>query len=70
MQMAGNNTRMVFDSRCAILTPSDSGIGKATAVALAEAGIDIGLTWHSDDQGAEATAEDVRSNGRDDWRKA
>jgi hypothetical protein len=59
---------MVFDSRYAIA--SDSGIGKASAVAQAETGTDIGVTWHSDAQGAEATAEEVRSNGRDDWRKA
>ena len=70
MQMAGNNTRMVFDSRCAILTASDAGSGKATTATLAEAGMDIGVTWHSDAQGAEATAEEVRSNRRDDWRKA
>jgi NAD(P)-dependent dehydrogenase (short-subunit alcohol dehydrogenase family) len=59
-----------FDSRYAIVTASESGIGKATAAALAEAGMDIGVTWHSDAQGAEATAKEVRSNGRDDWRKA
>ena len=50
---------MVFDSRYAIVTASDSGIGKATAAALAEAGMDIGVIWHSDAQGAEATAEEV-----------
>jgi NAD(P)-dependent dehydrogenase (short-subunit alcohol dehydrogenase family) len=55
---------MTFDPRFAIVTASDSGIGKATAVALAEAGMDIGITWHSDSEGAEATAEEVRSYGR------
>ena len=55
---------MVFDPRYAIVTASDSGIGKATAVALAEAGMDVGITWHSDAQGAEATAEEVRSHAR------
>lgn len=55
---------MTFDPRCAVVTASDSGIGKATAVALAEAGMDIGVTWHSDSEGAEATAEEVRSHGR------
>jgi NAD(P)-dependent dehydrogenase (short-subunit alcohol dehydrogenase family) len=48
----------------AIVTASDSGIGKATAVALAEAGMDVGITWHSDEKGAEETAEEVRSSGR------
>ena len=51
-------------SRVAVITGSDSGIGRATAVRLAEAGMDIGITWHSDHKGAEQTAEEVRSKGR------
>ena len=34
---------MTFDPRCAIVTASDSGIGKATAVALAQTGMDVGV---------------------------
>jgi NAD(P)-dependent dehydrogenase (short-subunit alcohol dehydrogenase family) len=48
----------------AIVTGSDSGIGRATAVALAHDGFDVGVTWHSDHDGAEATAEEVRATGR------
>jgi NAD(P)-dependent dehydrogenase (short-subunit alcohol dehydrogenase family) len=48
----------------AIVTASDSGIGRATAVALARAGADVGITWHSDEAGAERTAEEVRAAGR------
>jgi NAD(P)-dependent dehydrogenase (short-subunit alcohol dehydrogenase family) len=48
----------------AIVTGSDSGIGKATAIALAERGFDIGITWHSDEEGAQGTAEEVRRHGR------
>jgi NAD(P)-dependent dehydrogenase (short-subunit alcohol dehydrogenase family) len=48
----------------AIVTGSDSGIGKASAVALAQRGFDIGITWHTDEQGAQGTAEEVRSHGR------
>jgi NAD(P)-dependent dehydrogenase (short-subunit alcohol dehydrogenase family) len=55
---------MTFDPRYAIVTASDSGIGKATAVALAQSGMDVGVTWHSDSAGAEATAEEVKSQGR------
>ena len=55
---------MTFEPRHAIVTASDSGIGKATAVALAKNGMDVGITWHSDSDGAEATAEEVRSHGR------
>lgn len=52
-----------FQPRCAIVTASDSGIGAATAIALAEAGLDIGVTWHSDEDGAQQTAEAVRARG-------
>jgi NAD(P)-dependent dehydrogenase (short-subunit alcohol dehydrogenase family) len=48
----------------AIVTGSDSGIGRATAVALARAGCDVGITWHEDRDGAERTAEEVRGTGR------
>ncbi len=48
----------------AILTGSDSGIGKATAVALAARGMDLGITWHSDEQGAQGTAAEIREQGR------
>src|SRR4051794_25263521 len=48
----------------AVVTASDSGIGKATAVALARDGFDLGITWHADREGAESTAQEVRSLGR------
>ncbi len=55
---------MDFRPSTAIVTGSDSGIGRATAVALAAAGLDVGITWHSDRDGAEATAREVRAHGR------
>src|SRR3954463_9831188 len=48
----------------AIVTGSDSGIGRATAVALARDGFEVGVTWHEDESGAQATAEEVRATGR------
>jgi NAD(P)-dependent dehydrogenase (short-subunit alcohol dehydrogenase family) len=48
----------------AIVTGADSGIGKATAVVLAERGFDVGITWRSDHEGAEGTAEEIRAAGR------
>ena len=56
-----------FSPRAAIVTGSDSGIGRATAVALARAGMDVGVTWHSDEPGAQQTAEEVRGLGRPAW---
>jgi NAD(P)-dependent dehydrogenase (short-subunit alcohol dehydrogenase family) len=51
-------------SETAIVTASDSGIGKATAVRLARDGFDVGVTWHSDREGAEGTAREVQELGR------
>jgi len=51
-------------ARTAIITGSDSGIGKATAVALARAGCDVGITYRSDDEGAKGTAAEVEQLGR------
>ncbi|EMY34434.1 oxidoreductase [Arthrobacter crystallopoietes BAB-32] len=53
-----------FAPKTAIVTGSDSGIGRATAAALARAGMDVGITWHTDQEGAERTAREVRSLGR------
>jgi NAD(P)-dependent dehydrogenase (short-subunit alcohol dehydrogenase family) len=49
--------------RKAIVTASDSGIGKATAVRLARDGFDVGVTWHTDREGAEDTAREVGEQG-------
>ena len=48
----------------AVVTGSDSGIGRATAVALAQDGFDIGVTWHSDEEGARGTAREIADLGR------
>jgi NAD(P)-dependent dehydrogenase (short-subunit alcohol dehydrogenase family) len=49
----------------AIVTGSDSGIGRATAAALAGAGFDVGVTYVDDRDAAEATAGEVRAHGRE-----
>src|SRR3712207_8264241 len=55
---------MTDGPRVAIVTGSDSGIGKATAVTLAQQGWDVGVTWHRDREGAEGIADEVRGLGR------
>lgn len=55
---------MSFAPTRAIVVGSDSGIGRATAVALADAGMDVGITYNTDRDGAEATAAEVRAHGR------
>ena len=51
-------------AKVAVITGSDSGIGRATAVRLARGGMDVGITWNSDRKGAEATADEVRAHGQ------
>ncbi len=48
----------------AVVTGADSGIGRAVAVRLAQAGMDVGITWHTDEQGARETADEVSAQGR------
>jgi NAD(P)-dependent dehydrogenase (short-subunit alcohol dehydrogenase family) len=50
--------------RVAIVTGSESGIGRAIAVALARQGCDLGITWYRNQAAGEATAEEVRALGR------
>jgi NAD(P)-dependent dehydrogenase (short-subunit alcohol dehydrogenase family) len=50
--------------RVAIVTGAESGIGRAVAVALAEQGCDLGITWYRDQAMGERTAEEVRALGR------
>jgi NAD(P)-dependent dehydrogenase (short-subunit alcohol dehydrogenase family) len=52
------------DSRpVAVVTGSESGIGRATAVALAAHGFDLGLCWYADEGKARATADEVAGHG-------
>jgi NAD(P)-dependent dehydrogenase (short-subunit alcohol dehydrogenase family) len=62
--MPSSQAQSQFAPRRAIVTGSDSGIGRAIAVALAQAGMDVGVTWHQDEDGASRTADEIRDLGR------
>jgi NAD(P)-dependent dehydrogenase (short-subunit alcohol dehydrogenase family) len=47
----------------AIVTGGNTGIGRATAVALANSGFDVGITWERDEQRAETAAREVEGAG-------
>ncbi|HKO28411.1 MAG TPA: SDR family oxidoreductase [Solirubrobacteraceae bacterium] len=47
----------------AVVTGGNSGIGRATAVALARAGFDLGITWHRVEERAESTAQEIEQAG-------
>ena len=49
--------------RKAIVTGGDSGIGRATAQLLATEGYDVGIIFHSDEEGARATRKEVEARG-------
>jgi NAD(P)-dependent dehydrogenase (short-subunit alcohol dehydrogenase family) len=50
--------------RFAVVTGSDSGIGRAVATLLATEGFDIGLTRHSDTEGVSEAAKAVEDRGQ------
>ena len=47
----------------AIVTGGNSGIGRATAVALAGSGFDVGVTWHRDADRARSVAAEIEQLG-------
>jgi hypothetical protein len=53
-----------FVPQRAIVTGSESGIGRSIAVALADLGCDVGITWYRDEDMGKETAELVRAAGR------
>ena len=56
--------RMKLAGKIALVTGGQQGIGAAIAVALAEEGADVAISWLDDEAAAEAVAGRVREAGR------
>lgn len=53
-----------LENRIAVVTGSDSGIGKAIAIAFAQEGADVAITYNTDEEGAQQTREAVEAEGQ------
>lgn len=53
-----------LNSKIAIVTGADSGIGQATAEAFAKEGADVVVTYFSDEEGADGTRQKIETAGR------
>jgi 3-oxoacyl-[acyl-carrier protein] reductase len=54
----------VLERKCVLVTGASSGIGRAIALRCAGAGADLAITYRSNQEGAEATAREIRDLGR------
>ncbi len=53
-----------LSGRIALVTGASRGLGKAMAIALAEAGADIAVNYHQQSAAAESVAQSIRALGR------
>ncbi len=55
---------MDFENKVVLITGADSGIGQASALAFARQGADVGVSYHTDAEGAAETKKLVEGTGR------
>ncbi len=53
-----------LDGKTALITGSDSGIGRASAIAFAKEGANVVITYHTDEKGGKETLEKIEAIGR------
>lgn len=53
-----------FHGRGVLVTGASRGIGRAIALAFAQAGADVGFSYRENEEAARATADEIRSRGR------
>lgn len=63
-EMPRRKIARVLEGQKALVTGASKGVGAGIAIALAQAGADVLLNYHSDREGAEQTAAEVRKAGR------
>ncbi len=55
----------ILENKVALVTGSDSGIGRAIAIAFAAEGARVVITYNSDQEGAAETAEEVKKRSKE-----
>ena len=55
---------IMLDGKAAVVTGASKGVGRGIALALARAGCDVAVNYHSDEAGAQATVAEIQSLGR------
>jgi 3-oxoacyl-[acyl-carrier protein] reductase len=58
------NTNSSLAGRVALVTGASRGLGKAIAIALAQAGADVAVNYHVQGDAAESVAQAIRALGR------
>lgn len=58
---------MTHQTKVALVTGASQGVGRGIALGLAENGWDVGVNYHRNQAGAEATAGAIRAKGRQAW---